>query len=149
MTHRWVGDLSCKSIIYLSWFTSEIMVKLAPYNIYRPTGIFYWLFFCGSFCFLNLISVMLSCLFLAITCWERVTSWLSLRDIFFRCCHFPVWFHGSFVAFNCIGSWFLHSSIPCAKYSLLICYNDGNWWLHVRVLQEHGGLPSVCTVRKK
>ena len=29
-----------------------------------PTGNFYWLFFCGSFCYLNLISVMLSCLFL-------------------------------------------------------------------------------------
>ena len=50
MLHRWVGDLSCKLNIYLSWFTSEIMVKLAPYNIFRPTGNFLlavllWIFF--------------------------------------------------------------------------------------------------------
>ena len=80
------------------------MVMLAPLNIFRPTGNFYWLFFCGFFCYLNLISVMLSCLFLAALpspAGKGLTSWLSLRDIFFRYCHFHVWLPGSYVAFDC------------------------------------------------
>ena len=151
--HRWFGDLSSKPNIYLSWFTSEIRVRLAPSNIFRPISKFLmavllWIFFVT----LNFISVMLSCLFLA-ALWSPagtgLNSWLYLRDILFRFCHFPVWFPGSGTTFDCINYWALLSSLPCVKHSLLICYNNGNWWLHVRVKQEHRGLASLCTVCKK
>ena len=139
MMHRW---------IYLPWFTSEIRVQLATANIFSPSSNF----FVDLFCYLNFISVMMYCLFLAALwspAWKRLTSWLSLRDIFFCFCHFPVWFPESGVAFDCIDPWYLLSFLPCVKHSLLICYSNGNWWLHVRVQQEHRGLASLCTVCKK
>ena len=74
---------------------------------FRRTGNFYWLFFCGSFCYLNLISVMLSCLFLVAlrsTAGKGLTSWLSLRDIFFVVVTFMCGFLGHM--------WYLIASIP-------------------------------------
>ena len=68
------------------------------------------------FCYLGFMSAMLSYLLLA-ALWSPVgkglTSWLSLRDIFFRFSHFPVWCPVSGVAFDCIGSCSLLSSLLC------------------------------------
>ena len=98
MMHRWFVDLSRKPNIYLSWFTSEIRVRLAPSNKFRPTSNFFTgCSFVDLFCYLNFISVMLSCLFFA-ALWSPagtgLTSWLSLRDIFFRFATFLCGFLG-------------------------------------------------------
>ena len=97
----WGSLMQTKHIFVLIHYRNN--GEVGTLNIFRPSGNFYWLFFCGPFCYFNLISVMLSCLFLAAlrsTAGKGLTSWLSLRDIFFRCCHVHVWFPGSYVAFD-------------------------------------------------
>ena len=43
MMHWYVMGLSCKSNIYVSWSTSELSVKLAPWNQFNfSSKIFYW-----------------------------------------------------------------------------------------------------------
>ena len=49
MMHWYVRGLSCKTNIYVSWSTSELRVRLAPWNRFRPSSkILYWPFQGGS-----------------------------------------------------------------------------------------------------
>ena len=58
-------------------------------------------------CYLCLVSVMLSCLFIA-ALWspaeKGLTSWLSLCDVKLRFCHFPISYPGLGVVLDCIES---------------------------------------------
>ena len=80
--HWWVRGLSCKPNIYVSWSTSELRVRMAPFNRFKSSSksIFYWLFqgsasFVDHFCWLCFMLVLF---FVAL--WspagKGLTSWL-------------------------------------------------------------------------
>ena len=78
----------------MSWFTSELRVRLVPWNYFKPFKKYvYWPFqggasFLDHFCYLCIVFVMLSCLFIA-ALWspdgKGLAFWLSsiLRFIVF------------------------------------------------------------------
>ena len=84
-SRRWcidkLGGLSCKPNIYVSWSTSELRVRSAPWNWFKPSSkIFFWQFqggnsFVDLLCFFCLVFAMRLCtsvyMCLAVTCWER------------------------------------------------------------------------------
>ena len=98
----------------MSWSTSQLRVRLAPWNRFKPSIkiYFYWPFrggtsFVDHLCYLCLVFVMLSRLFIA-ALWspagKGLTSWLSF--VIFNCV---------FVAFPCgiLGQvWYLIVLIP-------------------------------------
>ena len=75
----WIGikshGLSCQPNVYVSWSTSELRVRLAPWNRFkRSSNIFYWPFqggisFVEHLCYVWLVFIMLC--YLLVTCWER------------------------------------------------------------------------------
>ena len=107
-----LGGLSRKPNIYVSWSTSELRVRLAPWNRFKPSSIFYWQFqggtsFVGHSCYFGLVLVMFSRLFIA-ALWspagKGLTSW-----------RWFVMFYCAFVTFPCgiLGQvWYLIVSIP-------------------------------------
>ena len=107
MMHWLVRGLSCKPNNYVPWSTSELRVRLAPWNRFKPSSkIFYWPFqgvssFVDLICFFCLVFVRPLCasvyLCLVVTSWERVLS----LSIFHR-------YSGSGVLLDCIDSWCLH-----------------------------------------
>ena len=86
--HWYIRVLSCKPNIYVSWFTSELRVRLTPWNRLKPSSKIYLLtvqrryFFCGSFMFFCLLFVMPLYAFVYCALWlparKGLTSWLSL-----------------------------------------------------------------------
>ena len=91
MMHWKVMGLSCKPNVYASWFASELRVKLAPWNRFKPSSkIFYWplktvLLLCFSV--LCLLCLCFFCLFLLLRYIPSQQLW-SLRDgyAFVRAC---------------------------------------------------------------
>ena len=86
--HWWVRGLSCKPNIYVSWSTSELRVRLAPLNRFKPSSkIFYWPFQGGT----SFVDILCCCSVLCLLClcarlficalWspagKGLTSWLS------------------------------------------------------------------------
>ena len=116
-------DLSYEPNIYLPRSTSEIRVRLALSNMFKPSSIFfYWPFqggasFVDPLCYLCFMSVLLSCLLLAalVTCWDRAAH-LALLYVMFSCVFvtFPYPCPGSGVVFDCIDSWSVPSSLLCS-----------------------------------
>ena len=111
----------------MSWSTSELRVRLAPLNWFKPSSkIFNWPFQGGT-SFVDLICFVLSCV-----CYVFVRVCLYVL-----CCHllgkgWPLgshlwcltvslslshWYPGSGVVLDCIDSWSLHSYLLC--------------WLHI------------------
>ena len=102
----------------MSWSTSELRVRLAPLNRFKPSSkIFYWPFqggtsfvdllcFCSVLCLLCFVHV---CLF--VLCGhllgKGLTSWLSfvVSSVSLSLSH---WYPGSGVVLDCIDSWSLH-----------------------------------------
>ena len=82
----WLSCLLCFATFpNQSWFTSEIRVRLAPWNWFKPSSkIFYWPFqggisFVDDLCYICLVFVMLLHLFIAalwLPEWKGLTSWL-------------------------------------------------------------------------
>ena len=86
--HWQVSGLSCKPNIYVSWSTSELRVRLAPLNRFKPSSkIFYWPFqggtsFVDLLCFCSVLCLLCLCARLFICAlWspagKGLTSWLS------------------------------------------------------------------------
>ena len=86
MMHGWVRGLSCKPNIYVSWSTYELWVRLArrETGLSPPVAYLYWTFQCSTsfvdhLCYLCLVFVMLSCVFIAVL-WspegKGLTAWL-------------------------------------------------------------------------
>ena len=102
----------------MSWSTSELRVRLALLNRFKPSSkIFYWPFqggssfvdllcFCSVLCFLCLCARLFIC-----ALWSPVgkglTSWLSfvVSSVSLSLSH---WYPGSGVVLDCIDSWSLH-----------------------------------------
>ena len=99
-------------------------------------------FFCGSFMFLFcLVFTMSLCVSVymcfVVTCWERVTSWLSfvVSAVSLSLSH---WYPGSGVVLDCIDSWSLHPY-------LLFCRVVGFAWLFSGLCYRYCGLePRLC-----
>ena len=111
--HWYARGLSCKPNIYVSWFTSKLRVRLAPWNRFKPCSEISVLtvprryFFCGSFVFLCLLFPVLLRLFIA-ALWSSagkgLTSWpLSVMFIVFLLLSHVVSWSG--VVLDCIVSW--------------------------------------------
>ena len=106
--------LSCKPNIYVSWSTSELRVRLAPLNRFKPSSkIFYWPFqggtsfvdllcFCSVLCLLFFVRVCLYvlCGHLLGKGWPLGSRLWCLLWV----CHFPIGILGQV--------WYLIVSIP-------------------------------------
>ena len=86
MIHWSVRALTCEPNVYVSWYTSEIRVRLVTSNINSPPlllllAVSRLCFLCGSFYFFVFrVFAILSRLFLAVVwspSWKGLTSWLS------------------------------------------------------------------------
>ena len=115
LMHGYVKGLSCKLNIYVPWFTYELRVRLAPWNHILPTVPRRY-FFCWSFV------LFMSCVYhafasvhcnLVVTCWKRVDLLALVCGVYLCFCHFPMWYPGSDVVFDCIVSWFMQSFLLC------------------------------------
>ena len=69
MVHRWVRDLSCEPNIYLSWFTSEIRVRLVPSNMFQPSSKILTIPW-RCFLWTLMLFVTVTCS-IDVTCWEK------------------------------------------------------------------------------
>ena len=117
--------LSCKPNIYVSWSTSELRVRLAPLNRFKPSSkIFYWPFqggtsivdllcFCSVLCLLCLCARLFICALWS-TAGKGLTSWLSfvVSAVSLSLSH---WYPGSGVVLDCIDSWSLHPYLLLQK----------------------------------
>ena len=114
----WVGDLSCRPSIYVSWSASGLGVGLAPLDGFGPSSkIFYWPFWgCTSFvdllCFCSVLCLLCLCARLFICAsgspaGKGLTSRLSfvVSTMSLSLSH---WYPGSGVVLDCIDSWSLH-----------------------------------------
>ena len=110
--------LSCKPNIYVSWSTSELRVRLAPLNRFKPSSkMFYWPFQGGSsfvdfLCFCSVLCLLCLCAHLFICAlWspagKGLTSWLSfvVSTVSLSLSH---WYPESGVVLDCIDSWSMH-----------------------------------------
>ena len=102
----------------MSWSTSELRVRLAPLNRFKPfIKIFYWPFKGGTYfvdllCFCSVLCLLCLCARLFICAlWSSagkgLTSWLSfvVSTMSLSLSH---WYPGSIVVLDCIDSWSLH-----------------------------------------
>ena len=55
MMHWWVKGLSCKPNIYVSWSTSELRVRLVPWNRFKPSSKIFYCPFQGGSSFVDLL----------------------------------------------------------------------------------------------
>ena len=113
--------------IYVSWYTSELTVRLAPLNRFKPSSkIFYWPFqggtsFVDLLCFCSVLCLLCLCARLFICAlWspsgKGLTSWLSfvVSTVSLSLSH---WYPGSGVVLDCIDSWSLHLYLLCCQLS--------------------------------
>ena len=102
----------------VSWSTSELRVRLAPWNWFKPSSkIFYWPFqggtsFVDLLCFCSVLCLLCLCARLFICAlWspagKGLTSWLSfvVSAVSLSLSH---WYPGSGAVLDCIDSWSLH-----------------------------------------
>ena len=127
--HWLVRGLSCKPNIYVSWSTSELRVRLAPLNLFKPSSkIFYWPFqggtsFVDLLCFCSVLCLLCLCAGLFICAlWsparKGLTSWLSfvVSTVSLSLFH---WYSGSGVVLDCIDSLSLHPYLLCCEKTCL------------------------------
>ena len=110
----WVRGLSCKPNIYVSWSTSELRVRLAPLNRFKPSSkIFYWPFQGGT----SFVDLLCFCSVLCLLCFVRVCLYVLRGHLLGKgwplgsrlwcllwVCHFPIGILGQV--------WYLIVSIP-------------------------------------
>ena len=108
------GLLICKPNIYVSWSTSELRVRLAPLNRFKPSSkIFYWPFQGGT----SFVDLLCFCSVLCLLCFVRVCLYVLCGHLLGKgwplgsrlwcllwVCHFPIGILGQV--------WYLIVSIP-------------------------------------
>ena len=109
----------------VSWSTSELRVRLAPWNRFKPSSkIFYWPFQ-GDTSFVDLLCFFLSCVCYAfvpiclyVPCGHLLGKGWPLGSCFW-CLTVSLslshWYPGSGVVLDCIDSWSLHPYLLCYK----------------------------------
>ena len=114
MMRWWLGGLSCKLNICVSWSTSELRVRLAPLNRFKPSSkIFYWPFQGGT----SFVDLLCFCSVLCLLCFVRVSLHVLRGHLLGKgwplgsrlwcllwVCHFPIGILGQV--------WYLIVSIP-------------------------------------
>ena len=119
----------------MTWSTSELMVRLAPLNRFKPSSkIFYWPFQGGT-SFVDLLWFVLSCVCyvfmrvcLYVLCGHLLgKGWplgsrLWCLTVSLSLSH---WYPGSGVVLDCIDSWSLHPYLLCCT---LFAYREDNFW---------------------
>ena len=112
--HWLVRGLSCKPNIYVSWSTSELRVRLAPLNRFKPSSkIFYWPFQGGT----SFVDLLCFCSVLCLLCFVRVCLYVLCGHLLEKgwplgsrlwcllwVCHFPIGILGQV--------WYMIVSIP-------------------------------------
>ena len=114
----------------MSWSTSELRVRLAPLNRFKPSSkIFYWPFqggtsFVDLLCFCSVLCLLCLCARLFIyALWspagKGLTSWLSfvVSTVSLSLSH---WYPGSGVVLDCIDSWSLHPYLLCLTKACIL-----------------------------
>ena len=114
----------------MSWSTSELRVRLAPWNWIKPSSNFFLLtvprryFFCGSFMFfLSCVCYVLVRICLFVPCGHLLGKDWSLGSrlwcltVSLSLSH---WYPGSCVVIDCIDSWSLHPYLLCPTWSHFI-----------------------------
>ena len=110
----------------MSWSTSELRVRLAPLNRFKPSSkIFYWPFqggtsFVDLLCYCSVLCLLCLCARLFICAlWspagKGLTSWLSfvVSTVSLSLSH---WYLGLGVVLDCIDSWSLHPYLLRRKF---------------------------------
>ena len=114
LKYWYVRGLSCKPNIYVSWSTSELRVRLAPLNRFKPSSkIFSWPFQGGS----SFVDRLCFCSVLCLLCFVRVCLYVLCGHLLGKgwplgsrlwcllwVCHFPIGILGQV--------WYLIVSIP-------------------------------------
>ena len=140
--HWYARGLSCKPNIYVSWSTSELRVRLAPWNRFKPSSKIFLLivprryFFCGPFvlfksCVSHAFAPVHCCL--AVTCWEMADLPALVGDVYCMFCYFTMWYPGSGAVFDCIVTWSLTSFLLLLTTVLMIL--DQTCTVHKVLLQ--------------
>ena len=124
--------LSCKPNIYVSWSTSELRVRLAPLNRFKPSSkIFYWPFQGGT----SFVDLLCFCSVLCLLCFVRVCLYVlcghllgkgwplgsRLWCLLWVCRHFPIGILGQV--------WYLIVSIPDLCTLTYFDMSHGIWFL--------------------
>ena len=115
----------------MSWSTSELRVRLAPLNRFKPSSkIFYWPFqggtsFVDLLCFCSVLCLLCLCARLFICAlWppagKGLTSWLLflVSTVSLSLSH---WYPGSGVVLDCIDSWSLHPYLFVLSIWIIVC----------------------------
>ena len=114
MVRWWVGGLSCGPSVCVSWSTSELRVRLAPLNRFKPSSeIFYWPFQGGA----SFVDLLCFCSVLCLLCFVHVCLYVLCGHLLGKgwplgsrlwcrlwVCHFPIGILGQV--------WYLIVSIP-------------------------------------
>ena len=114
MTVRLLWNLISALNIYVSWSTSELRVRLAPLNRFKPSSkIFYWPFQGGT----SFVDLLCFCSVLCLLCFVRVCLYVLRGHLLGKgwplgsrlwcllwVCHFPIGILGQV--------WYLVVSIP-------------------------------------
>ena len=116
----------------MSWSTSELRLRLAPLNRFKPSSkIFYWPFqggtsFVDLLCFCSVLCLLCLCAGLFICAlWspagKGLTSWLSfvVSTVSLSLSH---WYPGSGVVLYCIDSWSLHPYLLKTRFTAPTSY---------------------------
>ena len=118
MVRWWVGGLSCGPDICVSWSRSELRVRLAPLNWFKPSSkIFSWPFKGGT-SFVDLLCFFLSCVCcafvsvcLCVPCGHLLGEGWPLGSLLWCptvSLSLSHWYPASGVVLDCIDSWSLH-----------------------------------------
>ena len=141
----------------MSWSTSELRVRLAPLNRFKPSSkIFYWPFqggtsfvdllcFCSVLCLLCLCARLFMCALWS-PAGKGLTSWLSfvVSAVSLSLSH---WYPRSGVVLDCIDSWSLHPYL--LPFIVLIeCNIVSLFWVAARsILLIFSVIMSSCIFR--
>ena len=125
----------CKPNIYVSWSTSELWVRLAPFKRFKPSSkIFYWPFqggtsFVDLLCFCSVLCLLCLCARLFICAlWspagKGLTSWLSFVVSNCEFVTFPL------VSLERCGTWLYRFLIFAPLLTLILKLSIPNiiWW---------------------
>ena len=149
--HEKVRGLSCKPTIYVSWSTSKLRVRLAPWNRLKPSikilTYFYWrsnaVLLLWTICVISVSCFPCFSVCSLLPCGHLPGKWNYLLalvcDVYLCFCHFPKWYPGSGVMLDCIDSWSL------SPFLLLLCTKSQGLWSHV-LLNVWKLLSLLCTL---